>query len=173
MKTADTIFVTPTYRLRDVAATIEEYDENFWTNGHSVKMVVFDDSSLANHEKYYSTLEKTKTVNDLYYVGPQEKEEFLKFLNKKLREKKLESLVRTIFRPSCGGNRNFSLIYTLGAFLVSVDDDMRPYALVESSPESLKPEEISRGRLKNPARRGISTSHSIFLLRSRTSWEKR
>jgi hypothetical protein len=57
MKTADTIFVIPTYRLRDVAATIEEYDENFWTNGHSVKMVVFDDSSLANHEKYYSKLE--------------------------------------------------------------------------------------------------------------------
>jgi hypothetical protein len=50
MKTADTIFVIPTYRLRDVAATIEEYDENFWTNGHSVKMVVFDDSSLIDFQ---------------------------------------------------------------------------------------------------------------------------
>ena len=65
MKTADTIFAIPTYRLRDVGATIEEYDANFWSNGHSVKMVIFDDSSLANHEKYYSELEKTRTVNDL------------------------------------------------------------------------------------------------------------
>jgi hypothetical protein len=82
MKTGDTIFAIPTYRLRDVAATVEEYDANFWSNGRSVKMVIFDDSSLANHEKYYSKLEKTRTVNDLYYVGPQEKEQFLKFLRR-------------------------------------------------------------------------------------------
>jgi hypothetical protein len=164
MKTADTIFAIPTYRLRDVAATVEEYDANFWSNGHSVKIVIFDDSSLANHEKYYSKLEKTRTVNDLYYVGPQEKEQFLKFLNRKLRDKKLESLlVRTIFRPSYGGNRNFSLIYTLGAFLVSADDDMRPYALVENSPESLKPEEVSRGRLRRPGENGyIDKSFDIL-----------
>jgi hypothetical protein len=59
-------------------------------------------------------LEHTKTVNDLYYVGPQEKEQFLSFLNKKLRDRKLEALVRNLFRPSYGGNRNFTLIYTLG-----------------------------------------------------------
>jgi len=84
-------------------------------------------------------------------------------LNRKLRDKKLESLVRTIFRPSYGGNRNFSLIYTLGTFLVSADDDMRPYALVESSPESLKAEEISRGRLKKPGKNGyIDKSFDIL-----------
>jgi hypothetical protein len=48
MKTAETVFVVPTYRLRDVAEKIEAYDEHFWSNGHSVKMMVFDDSSLAN-----------------------------------------------------------------------------------------------------------------------------
>ena len=147
MKTAENIFVVPTYRLRDVGATIEAYDEHFWSNGHSVKMMVFDDSSLANHEKYFSRLEHTKTVNDLYYVGPHEKEQFLSFLNKKLRDRKLEALVRNMFRPSYGGNRNFTLIYTLGAFMISADDDMRPYALVEGSPESLGHDEISRGRL--------------------------
>jgi hypothetical protein len=147
MKSAENIFVVPTYRLRDVGATIEAYDEHFWSNGHSVKMMVFDDSSLANHEKYYSRLEHTKTLNDLYYVGPHEKEQFLSFLNKKLRDRKLEALVRNLFRPSYGGNRNFGLIYTLGAFMISADDDMRPYALVEGSPESLGPDEISRGRL--------------------------
>ena len=83
MKTAETVFVIPTYRLRDVTGTIETYDEHFWSNGHSVKMIVFDDSSLANHEKYFSRLEHTKTTNELYYVGPREKEQFLCFLNKK------------------------------------------------------------------------------------------
>ncbi len=147
MKSHDTIFTIPTYRLRDVAETIEKYDEHFARNGHSVKMMVFDDSSLANHEKYYALLEQTKTVNDLFYVGPREKEHFLGFLNRKLRDKKLESLVRNLFRPSYGGNRNFTLIYSLGAFLISADDDMRPDALIESSPESLNADEISRGKL--------------------------
>src|SRR5580700_4295075 len=75
MKLPETVFAIPTYRLRDVPETIEAYDEHFWTNGHSVKMIVFDDSSFANHEKYFPELEKTKTVNDLYYVGPREKEQ--------------------------------------------------------------------------------------------------
>ena len=152
MKSHETIFTIPTYRLRDVAETIEKYDEHFARNGHSVKMMVFDDSSLANHEKYYALLEQTRTVNDLYYVGPREKEQFLGFLNRKLRDKKLESLVRNLFRPSYGGNRNFTLMYSLGAFLVSADDDMRPHALIESSPESLNADEISRGKLMKGGR---------------------
>src|ERR1700756_5650696 len=154
MKTAETVFVIPTYRLRDVAETIEIYDEHFWSNGHSVKMMVFDDSSLANHEKYFSRLEQTKTINDLCYVGPREKEQFLGFLKKKLRGRKLEALVRNLFRPSYGGNRNFTLVYTLGAFMVSADDDMRPYALVEDSPESLGHAEIARGRLHKSGANG-------------------
>jgi hypothetical protein len=110
MNSAPVIFVIPTYRLRDVPEAIETYDEHFWSNGHSVKMMVFDDSSLANHEKYYSRLEQTKTVNDLYYVGPHQKEQFLRFLSQKLQDRKLDSIVRNLFRPSYVGNRNFSLI---------------------------------------------------------------
>jgi hypothetical protein len=147
MKEPSVIFTIPTYRLRDVAETVEKYDEHFWSNGHSVKIMVFDDSSLANHEKYYALLEQTKTVNDLYYVGPREKEQFIGFLNRRLRDKKLDSLVRNLFRPSYGGNRNFTLMYSLGNFLVSADDDMRPHALVEGSPESLNADEVSRGKL--------------------------
>jgi hypothetical protein len=154
MKQADTIFVIPTYRLRDVVETIEIYDEHFRSNGHSVKMIVFDDSSLANHEKYFSRLEQVKTTNELFYVGPHEKEQFLSFLNRKLRDRKLEALVRNLFRPSYGGNRNFTLMYTLGSFMVSADDDMRPYALVEASPESLHPDEVSRGRLHKSGTNG-------------------
>ena len=55
--------------------------------------------------------------------------------------------MRNLFRPSYGGNRNYTLMYTLGHLMVSSDDDMRPYALVEDSPESLGQDEISRGKL--------------------------
>lgn len=147
MKSNETIFVIPTYRLRDVAATIEKYDQHFWTNGHAVKIMVFDDSSIANHEKYYPLLEQTRTVNDVYYVGPHEKERFHEFLNTRLRDRILESLVKNLFRPSYGGNRNFTLMYTLGRFMVSSDDDMRPEALIENNMESLAENEICRGRL--------------------------
>src|SRR5215831_11195070 len=154
MEEPDTIFSIPTYRLRDVPETIERYDENFWRNGHEVGLFVFDDSSLANHDKYYSQLGKTRTANPLYYVGPREKERFIQFLLHRLREPKLAALVRNLFRPSYGGNRNFTLMYTLGAFMVSSDDDMRPYALVEESPESLGHDEIARGRLHKAGKNG-------------------
>jgi len=143
----DLTFVIPTYRLRDVGETVEHYDQHFWKNGHSVPIVVFDDSSPANQEKYFPLLEKTCTYNDLYYVGPREKEQFLGYLNARLRDARLEGLVRNLFRPSYGGNRNFTLMYTLGGLMVSSDDDMRPYALMEDSPESLRTHEVSRGRL--------------------------
>ena len=51
MQEKDLLFVIPTYRLKEVCETIEQYDEHFWRNGHSVRMVVFDDSSPANQEK--------------------------------------------------------------------------------------------------------------------------
>ena len=55
--------------------------------------------------------------------------------------------MKNLFRPSYGGNRNCALMYTLGELVVSSDDDMRPYALMEDSPESLEIEEVCRGRL--------------------------
>ena len=110
-------------------------------------MIVFDDSSPVNQEKYYPLLEQTRTHNELYYVGPREKEQFLAYLSRRLRDKRLEGLVKNLFRPSYGGNRNFTLMYTLGGLMVSSDDDMRPYALMEHSPESLDDGEVCRGRL--------------------------
>jgi hypothetical protein len=109
--------------------------------------MVFDDSSPANQEKYFPLLEQTRTHTDLYYVGPRQKEEFLGYLNSRLRDARLDGLVKNLFRPSYGGNRNCTLMYTLGGVMVSSDDDMRPYALMEDSPESLQADEVSRGRL--------------------------
>jgi hypothetical protein len=156
MQANDLYFVIPTYRLKEVGETVEHYDEHFWRNGHSVRMIVFDDSSPANQEKYYPLLEQTRTHNDVYYVGPREKEQFLAYLNGRLRDKKLESLVKNLFRPSYGGNRNYTLMYTLGGLLVSADDDMRPYTLMEDSPESLACDEVSRGRLLRAGQNGYT-----------------
>lgn len=140
-------FVIPTYRLRDVGETVEAYDENFTRSGQTAPIMVFDDSSVANHDKYYSALEATRTHNDVWYVGPAEKEQFVSYICRRLRDRKLDVLVRNLFRPSYGGNRNFTLMYTLGDLMVSADDDMRPYGLIEDSPEALNDTEISRGKL--------------------------
>jgi hypothetical protein len=165
MHERDLYFVIPTHRLREVGETVEQYDEHFWRNGHSVGMIVFDDSSPANREKYYPLLEQTRTHNDLYYVGPGEKEQFLTYLNQRLRDKRLEGLVKNLFRPSYGGNRNFTLMYTLGGLLVSADDDMRPYTLMEDRPESLAEDEVCRGRLHRTGENGY-TRKSFDILTS-------
>jgi hypothetical protein len=147
MQEHDPLFVIPTYRLRDVGETVESYDEHFWRNGHALPILVFDDSTASTQEKYYPLLEQTRTHNDLYYIGPAEKEQFLAYLGQRLQDKRLQVLVRNLFRPSYGGNRNYTLMYTLGGLMISADDDMRPYALMEDSPESLSADEVCRGRL--------------------------
>jgi len=154
MHDPETYFVIPTHRLRDVAETIHEYDEHFWRNGHSPQMIVFDDSTPTNVEKYFSYLDEMKTRSDLFYVGPRQKEEFIAYINSRLRNSRLEPLVKNLFRPSYGGNRNFTLMYSLGGLMVSSDDDMRPYSLMEDSPESLENDEISRGRLHKVGKNG-------------------
>lgn len=147
MSDPDLRFVIPTYRLRDVGETVEAYDENFLRSGQTAPIMVFDDSSLANHEKYYAALEETRTHNEVWYVGPAEKEQFVSHICRRLKDRKLDVLVRNLFRPSYGGNRNFTLMYTLGDLMVSADDDMRPYGLIEDSPEALSENEMSRGKL--------------------------
>jgi hypothetical protein len=139
-----------------VGETVEHYDEHFWRNGHSVRLIVLDDSSPAAQEKYYPLLEQTRTHNELHYVGPREKEQFLAYLNGRLRDRRLQALVKNLFRPSYGGNRNCTLMYTLGGLLVSSDDDMRPYTLMETSPESLADDEVSRGKLVKAGRNGYT-----------------
>lgn len=156
MQDRELSFVIPTHRLRDVGETVEQYDEHFWRNGHSVRIIVFDDSTATNQEKYYPMLEGTHTHQDVYYVGPREKEQFLGYLHGRLRDKRLEALVKNLFRPSYGGNRNFALMYTLGGLIVSSDDDMRPFSLIEYSPESLGDGEVSRGRLHKADQNGYT-----------------
>ena len=147
MHSKELFFVMPTYRLRDVGKSIEKYDEQFWRNGHTVRIIVFDDSSPVNQAKYLPLLEQIETHNEVFYVGAREKEQFIAFLSERLIDSRLTSLVKNLFRPSYGGNRNFTLMYTLGGLMISSDDDMQPYALLENSPESLADNEACRGRL--------------------------
>jgi hypothetical protein len=120
-----------------------------------------DDSSPTNQEKDFPLLKRTKTHQDLYYVGPLEKEQFVAYLNGRLRDKRLESLVKSLFRPIYGGNRNYTLMYTLDGLMISSDDDMRPYCLVQYSPESLGGDEVCRGRLHKPERTATRANRSI------------
>jgi len=46
MQEPDLFFVIPTYRLREVGETVELYDEHFWRNGQSVRMIKASLSSL-------------------------------------------------------------------------------------------------------------------------------
>jgi hypothetical protein len=54
MKDTEVTFVIPTHRLRDAAETVDAYDEHFWRGGHDVRIVVFDDGTIASRDKYRS-----------------------------------------------------------------------------------------------------------------------
>jgi hypothetical protein len=117
---------------------------------------VCDDSSPVAQEKYYPALEELSTHSELYDVGPQEKEQLISYLTCRLRDKRFDGLVKNLFRPSYGGNRNLTLMHTLGGLMVSSEDDMQPYALMEHSPESLEDGEVSRGRLHRTGENGYT-----------------
>jgi hypothetical protein len=143
----ETLFCIPTCRLRDVGEAVEAYDRHFAHYGHSLRLTVFDDSSVRLHERYFSRLARIKTKNELSYVGPAEKAALKALLSDKLGADARTVLVGELFRPSYGGNRNFTLLYSLGSLLVSADDDMRPYALMEEGGPGLEGNEVCRGRV--------------------------
>jgi hypothetical protein len=140
-------FAIPTCRLRDVGEAIKEYDKSFAQHGHSLPMFVFDDCGPAMREQYISRLTELETKNELYYVGHSEKAAVEAFICKRLRDSRLAPLVHQLFRPSYGGNRNFTLLYSIGHYLISADDDMRPFGLVDEDAKELEADEICRGRV--------------------------
>lgn len=157
------MFAIPTCRLRDVGAALEAYDRHFFLHGHALTMTVFDDSGPALRDKHFSQLARLKTRNELYYVGYTEKSALKERLCEKLRDRRLSALVAGLFRPSYGGNRNFTLLYSLGRTLISADDDMRPYALVEDDGRDLAADEICRGKVV-PVDQAPHEQHSFDIL---------
>ncbi|MEM3113265.1 MAG: hypothetical protein QXI33_02465 [Candidatus Pacearchaeota archaeon] len=136
------LFVIPTYRLRAVKDTIRRYTDNFHSYGHEIPVFIFDDSSNIDNN-FYSLSEGLSFKGDIFYVGLNEKRKFLDSLHEKTSLDKL--LLHEIFKPSYGGNRNFTLVYSLGNKFVSSDDDMYPYGLFESS-RGLNEGEVCKGR---------------------------
>lgn len=143
------VFVIPTYRLRDVGRTVEAYDDNFHRNGHGTRIFVFDDSPETTSRKYYGSLEGISTYNEVYYVGPIEKAEFLDHVIRRTGVAMADSIIYRMFRPSYGGNRNFTLAYTLGRKFISSDDDMLPGGYVAGNPGNHSPalaeDEVMKG----------------------------
>ncbi|MBL8742484.1 MAG: hypothetical protein JNK04_15350 [Myxococcales bacterium] len=124
-------FVVPTYRLRDVAQTVAEYDEHFYKHGQPIEIVVFDDSTSGAQDRYIQELEQQSTHNEVRYVGVREKAELVARVTDRLGDRSLECLVHGALRPSHGGNLNFALLHTIGDLVISADDDMRPHALMD------------------------------------------
>ena len=134
----------PTYRLRDVAETVKAYRANFDFFEHrDVPIVVFDDSSKEVQERDYASF-ASKVPANTFYVGPEEKNAVLEQLVKKLGPEHQKAL-QAMFRPSYGGNRNWTEIYTLGNLFVSADDDMRPHGLHHQNQLALDEKEVLRG----------------------------
>ena len=77
MQDKELSFVIPTYRPRDVRETIEQYDQHFWRNGHSVPIVAFDDLRLANQEKYFPSGRRREPTTSSTTWGHRERNELL------------------------------------------------------------------------------------------------
>lgn len=135
MKMENISLVIPTIRLRDVPTTIKEYRSNLQRYGHDIPIIVFDDSNKDQYKRDFNGL-LSHNFKDTFYVGPDEKEEFKKMLTEKV-GLAYEETIRKTLRPCYGGNRNFTILYTLGDLFVSVDDDMKPYGYVSKETEDL------------------------------------
>ncbi|MFA4953114.1 MAG: hypothetical protein WC584_02750 [Candidatus Pacearchaeota archaeon] len=145
-KNSQAIFVIPTYRPQEIGETVARYSENFRSFGYSVPIIVFDDSrGEENRKRALKSFTEAEIdyPGNIWYVGEIEKKRFLSKLETKT--KIPPRLLQKIFRPSYGGNRNFTLAYTLGNLFISSDDDMYPLALFERQ-KGLKEGEILKGR---------------------------
>ncbi|MCC7570233.1 hypothetical protein KO465_02715 [Candidatus Micrarchaeota archaeon] len=134
------LFTIPTYRPREVQNCVTAYARNFERFGHNTPIIVFDDSSLEKSSITLQNLKRVKDENpfaDIWYVGPEEKNTFLKGLHKE----NPDPLIPNMMKPSYGGNRNWILLATLGNHFISVDDDIFPYGIfgegAEKNPNSV------------------------------------
>jgi len=157
------VFTIPTYRPQEVAETVARYSESFGNYGYSVPIVVFDDSKGEESRKKELNSFSHAEIDysgKVWYVGELEKKRFLSRLETKTKIK--PTLLKKIFKPSYGGNRNFTLAYTIGNLFVSSDDDMHPVALFEPR-KGLDEDEIAKGRYVHKEGRYRTTPDNILV----------
>jgi hypothetical protein len=126
----DPCLVIPTYRITEAAGTVQRYAQNFERYGQDIPIIVFDDAKGSpSRKKGLDALASVNYDGPLFYVGESEKSNFLTELQ---RRTNLDmGLLKGMFKPSYGGNRNFTQVYTLGSRFMTVDDDMYPFGLRE------------------------------------------
>jgi len=142
----EAIFVIPTYRPNNIGETVGRYSDSFRSFGYRVPIIVFDDSlGEQNRRRALKSFVDAEIgyEGDIWYVGEIEKKRFLSKLE--ARTKISSNLLKNIFKPSYGGNRNFTLAYTLGNLFISSDDDMHPISLFERQ-KGLNEDEIAKGK---------------------------
>jgi len=137
------LLTIPTYRLQDAAKTAHAYRKHFRRFGHETPILVFDDSPVDIWKRDFPEFMQQAPTGTLY-VGPVEKEQYLERLIEGVGPS-YESGIRKLLRPSYGGNRNFTLLYTLGNLFMSFDDDMTPFALESRESLTLGKNEIFSG----------------------------
>jgi len=144
----DPCLVIPTYRIIEAAGTVQRYAHNFERYGQDLPIIVFDDARGGpSRRKGLDSLTSVNYDGPLFYVGESEKANFLSELQRRTGIDM--NLLKGMFKPSYGGNRNFTLVYTLGSRFMTVDDDMHPYGLREEEKgleENKDGIEIGKGR---------------------------
>ncbi|MBI2971911.1 MAG: hypothetical protein HYY37_05820 [Candidatus Aenigmarchaeota archaeon] len=141
----DVALVIPTYRIEHASRVVSAYAHNFARYGHEVPIIVFDDSGHQRSQQSAGQLRYISNPGGVFYAGPEEKAAFLDRMAGTLGADVPARALGETFKPSYGGNRNFTVAYTLGGMCISVDDDMRPHALLHNTPEGLHYPEVAKG----------------------------
>ncbi len=120
----------PTYnRPEDVAQSVRAWASHMYAYKYHWPIVVFDDSQ---NDIAHAVEERIGGVSsygcDVLYVGPDEKVIMRHMLTRELKGIVEPSFIDEILTgPKYGENRLFTLLYSFGGYLLSFDDDIRPY----------------------------------------------
>jgi hypothetical protein len=96
--------VIPTYRLRDVADTVNEYAAALKQYGHDEPIFVFDDSDEETYRRDFGLFCHKANAANVQYVGPPEKARFAEELRSRVDARHRPHLPRAL-KPSYGGKR--------------------------------------------------------------------
>lgn len=159
----------PTMRLRDAAETVRQFDANFTHYGHKIPIIIFSDADpdsrnskgelrFPNYDDDFAFLQEAakQCTNDVYIVTREDKEQFKAMLRREAGdfvESRFHDAEGAILgagdafdlmlEGGAGGNKNYTLLYTHGSYVMQMDDDIRPY---EISTQNSNTEYLTSGK---------------------------
>jgi hypothetical protein len=116
-------------RIAELRSALTSYIRNFKRYGHSVRILVADDSRFGRFNDIEQLLRvcTARTGIEVFYCGVEEKRAFERLLiNNGDLPKEVTSFAlfgEGFFGPTIGANRNATLLHTLDELVLSVDDD--------------------------------------------------